>query len=130
MFVLPYNNAEGNANSVQRHNNRRYFLPRVKITEYNVLLDGQNFCDQNISDQIKKYDEIRKIATGKGDDYTTGCLLDYKYFKHYYQLICCNLFQQKELDADPRSIQQIEFYRKLETNSQVYTVLENQNKLY
>ena len=74
------------------------------------MVDGKNFYDQNISDEIKKYDEIRKIATGKGDDYTTGCLLGYQYFKDYYQLIPVDLSKQKELDADPRAIQQIEFY--------------------
>ena len=68
------------------------------------------------------FDETGKTAIGKGDDYTTGCLLDYQYFKDHYQLIVINLSQQKE--PDPRSIQQIEFYGKLETNSQVCTVLE------
>ena len=99
------------------------FLPRVDITNYNVLIDGKNFYDQSINDQIKTYDEIRKIATGKGDDYTTGCLLDYQYFKNHYQLIAVDLSKQKELDADPRAIQQIEFYGMLKTNSQVCTVL-------
>ena len=50
---------------------------------------------------IKKYDEIRKISTGQGDDYTTGCLLDYQYIKSYCQLIAVDLSKQKELDADP-----------------------------
>ena len=70
------------------------------------------------------YDEIRKIATGKGDDYTTGCLLDYQYLKNYYHLTAVDLSKQKELDADPRAIQQIEFYGILKNNSQVCTVLE------
>ena len=73
---------------------------------------------------MRKYDEVRKIATGKGDDYTTGCLLDYQYFKDNYQLIAVDLSKQKELDADPRAIQQIEFYGMLTTRSQVCTVLE------
>ena len=60
----------------------------------------------------------------KGDDYTTGYLLDYQYFKDNYQLITVNLSKQKELDADPRVIQQIEFYGMLTTNSQVCTTLE------
>ena len=89
-----------------------------------MLIDGRNFYDQPINDQIKKYDEIRKIATGKGDHYTTVCLLDYQYFKDHYQLIEVDPSKQKELDADPRAIQQTEFYGKLETNSQVCTVLE------
>ena len=62
--------------------------------------------NQLMINQIKKYDGIRKIATGKGDNYTTGCLLDYQYFRDHYQLICCNLSQQKELDADEKSNQQ------------------------
>ena len=103
---------------------RKYFLPRVYTTNYNVLIDGRNFYDQPINDQIKKYDEIRKISTGKGDGYTTGCLLDYQYFKDHYQLIAVDLSKQNELDADPRAIQQIEFYGKLGTNSQVCTILE------
>ena len=83
-----------------------------------------NFYDQSINDQIKNYDEIRKIATGNEDDYTTGCLLDYQYFKDHYQLIAVDLSKQKELDPDPRTIQQIEFCGMLKTNSQVGTVLE------
>ena len=124
LFVLAFDNTNNGANKVERDSHRKYFLPTVNITNCNVLIDGRNFYDQPISDQIKKYGEIRKIATEKGDDYATGCLLDYHYFKDHYQLICCNLSQQKELDADPRSIQQVEFYGKLETNSQVCTVLE------
>ena len=89
-----------------------------------MLIDGRNFYDQPIYYQIKKYDEIRKIATGKGGDYTTGYLSDYHYFKYHYQLIAVDLSKQKELDADPRAIQQIEFYGMLKTNSQVCTVLE------
>ena len=91
---------------------------------YNVLIDGRNFYGQPINDQIKKYDEIRTIATRKGDDYTTGCLLDYQYFKDHYQLIAVDLSKQKELEADIRAIQQIKFYGMLKTNSQVCTVLE------
>ena len=73
---------------------------------------------------IKQYKEIRKIETGQGDDYATGCLLDYQYFEDHYNLIAIDLSKQKELDADSRAIQQIEFYGMLKTNSQVCTVLE------
>ena len=124
LFVLAFNNTNNNDNKVERDSHRKYFLPRVNIINYNVLIDGRNFFDQPINDQIKKYDEIRKIATRKRDDYTTGCLLDYQYFKDHYQLIAVNLSLQKELDADPRSTQKIEFYDMLNTNSQVCTVLE------
>ena len=84
----------------------------------------RNFYDQQINDQIKKYDAIRKMATGNGDDYATGCLLDYQYFKDHYRLISVDISKQKELDADPRTIQQIEFNRMLNTNSNVCIVLE------
>ena len=95
LFILAFNNTNGD-NKVERNSHKKYFLPRVNITNYNVLIDGRNFYDKPISDQIKKYDEIRKIATGKGDDYTTGCLLDYQYFKDHYQLIAVDLSKQKE----------------------------------
>ena len=78
-----------------------------------MLIDGRNFYDQPMNYQIKNYDEIKKIATGKGDDYTTGYMLDYQYFKDHYQIIVVDLSKQKELDADPRAIQQIEYYGKL-----------------
>ena len=100
---------------------------QVDITNYNVFIDGRNFYDQPINDQIKRYDEIKKISTGKRDDYTTVCLLDCQYFKDHYQLIAVGLSKQEELDADPRAIQ-IEFYGKLGTNSQVCTVLEKSNE--
>ena len=116
LFDLAFNNTTedvaGNpinniANRVERDSHRKYFLPGVNITNHNVLIEGRNFYDQPINDQIKNYDEIRKIATGKGDDYTTGCLLDYKYFKDHYHLIAVDLSKQNELDADPRAIQRL-----------------------
>ena len=124
LFVLDFNNTDGNANQVARNSHRKYFLARVDITNCNVLIDGTNHYDQPIRDQIRKYDENRKITTGKGDDFTAGCLLDYKYYKDHYTLITVDLSKQKELDADPRAIQQMECYGMLKTNSQVCTVLE------
>ena len=133
MFVLAFNNTTVNVpnnpinntnNRVLRNSHTKYFLPRVNITNYNVLIDGRNFYDQPINDLVKQYDEIRKTATGQGDDYTTGCLLDYQYFKDHYNLIAVDLSKQKELGADSRAIQQNDFYGILKTNSQVCTVLE------
>ena len=77
LFVLAFGKSENGNKKVERDSHRKYFLPRVDITNYNVLLDDRNFYDQSVNDQIKRYDEIRKISTVKGDDYTTGCLLDY-----------------------------------------------------
>ena len=70
LFVLTFGGNTKNGDSkVERDSHRKYFLPTVDITKYNVLIDGRNFYDQAINDQIKKYDEMRKIATGQGDDY-------------------------------------------------------------
>ena len=60
LFVLAYDNANG----ITADSHRRYFLPRVKIENYNIEIDGRNFSDQSINDLIKQYDEIRKISTG------------------------------------------------------------------
>ena len=124
LFVLAFNNDQGNANQVQRNGYRKYYLPRVEIASYNAIIDGRHFYDQPINDSIKKYDEIRKIATGKGNNYATGCLLDHAYFKDNYQLIAIDLSKQKELDADHRSIQQFEFVGNLPVRSDMLFVLE------
>ena len=63
----------------------------MKIGNYNIVIDGRNFCDKTISDSINQYDEVRKVSTEQGDDYTTGCFLDYKYFKDNYRLNATNL---------------------------------------
>ena len=66
------------------------------------LINGKNFYDQPIDYDIKRYEEIRKLTTGLGDDYTTGCLFCYDYIKNHYRLIWVVLSRQKELDADPK----------------------------
>ena len=80
MFVLAYDNTAGN-NQVFVDSCEKYFLPRVKIEDYNIETNGRNFYDQPINDSIKHYDEVRKVSTGQGDDYTTGFLLDFAYFE-------------------------------------------------
>ena len=72
MFVFAFDNTDNGAKEVERNSHTKYFLPRVNITNYNVLIDGRNFYDQPIKDFVKQYDEIRKTALEKGDDYTTG----------------------------------------------------------
>ena len=106
--MLAYNNTAGN-DQVSVDSYKKYFLPRVKIDNYNIEIDGRSFYDQPINDLVKKYDEVRKISTGQGDDYTTGCLLDYSHFEKNYRLIAADLSKQKALDADSRAIQQIIF---------------------
>ena len=122
LFVLAFDNTDNGAKKVELNSHKKYFLPRVST--YNALINGRNFYDQPINDLVKQYEEIRKTAAGQGDDYTTGFLLDYQYLKDHYNLIAVDLIKQKELDADSRAVQQIEFYGMLKTNSKVYTVLE------
>ena len=71
------------------------------------------FFDQPINSIIKTQENIRKIATAQGDDYTTGCLLDYSYFKDHYKMIAIDLSKQQDLHADPKAIQQINFTANL-----------------
>ena len=77
------------------------------------MINGETFFDQPIKDNKVTYGNIRKIATGQGDDYTTDCLLDYPYFKDSYKMIAVDLSKQQALDTDPRSIQQINFTANL-----------------
>ena len=79
------------------------------------MIDGRNFYDQPINDLIEQYDEVRKVSTGQGDDYTTGCLLDYAYFNNNCRLIAADLSKQKALDADPGATQEIELLEELIT---------------
>ena len=97
-FVLAFKD------NAQRICNKKYHLPHLEIKDYNVMIDEKNFFDQPIKDDKVTYDNIRKIATGQGDDYTTGCLLDYTYFKIYYKMIAADLSKQQALDADPKVI--------------------------
>ena len=121
LFVLPY----GSGDNVTNGNSyRKYFLPRLKIKNHNIEIDGRNFYDQSINDLIRQYDEVRKISTGQDDDYTTGCLLDFAYFEKNYRLIAADLSKQKALDADPKAIQQIIFTGKTDTQISVYYILE------
>ena len=72
-----------------RTSNDQYYLPTVEIKDYNIMINGENFFDQPIKNNKITYDNIRKIAIGQGDDYTTGCLLDYPYFTD-----TCSRFKQ------------------------------------
>ena len=124
LFVVAY---EGGDNTVTASCHRRYFLPRVEIKNYNIEIDGRNFYGQPINNQetndlIKQYDELRKISTGQGDDYATGYLLDFVYFKKNYRLIAADLSKQKALDADSRAAQQIIFTGKVIEAALVYYI--------
>ena len=108
LFVLSFENE----NDRTSHSN--YYLPKVEMKGYNVMNNVKNFFDQPINSELKTYENIRKIATGQWGDYTTGCLLDYSYFKENYKMIAIDLSKQQALDADPRAIQQINFTANLD----------------
>ena len=120
LFILAFENDDDRTSSDE------YYLPTVEIKEYNIMINGENFFDQPIKNNKVTYDNIRKIATGYGDDYTTGCLLDYPYFTDTCKMIAVDLSKQQALDADPRAIQQINFTANLDRagNTRVYFILE------
>ena len=112
LFVMAYNRANGQPT---RNGQQKYYLPRIDLEKYNVIIDGSD---------IEKYIELKKVMIGKGEDNTTGSLFDFNYFDKHYKLVAVILSKQKELDADPRATQQIEFKYMLRTKSTIYWVLE------
>ena len=120
LFVLAFENDN------DRTSDEQYYLPTIEIKYYNIMINGENVFDQPIKNNKVTYENIRKIATGQGDDYTTGCLLDYSYFADTYKMIAVDLSKQQGLDADPRAIQQINFTANLDRagNTRVYFILE------
>ena len=103
-----------------------YYLTKLEVKECNVMIGGKNVFDQPINSKLKTYENIRKIATGKGDEYTTGCLLCYSWFKENYKMIAIDSSNQQALDADARAIQQINFTPNLdrEGNTKMFFIIE------
>ena len=113
-----------NNNQPTRNGRTKYYLPRIDLKKYNFIIDGRNFYDNPVENDVEKYRELNRVMIGKGEDYTKGSLLDFDYFKKHYRLVAVHLSKQKKLDADPRAIQQIEFKYMLGTDSTIYWVLE------
>ena len=80
LFLFSFENENG------RTSYSKYYLSKVETKDYNINIDGKNVFDQPINIDFEIY-ENRKIATGQGDDYTTGSLIDYPYFKENYKMI-------------------------------------------
>ena len=120
LFVLAFENDD------HRISTNRYNLPTVEIKDYNIMINSENIFDQPIKNNKVTYENIRIIATGQGDDYTTGCLLDYPYFAETYKMTAVDFSKQQALDAHPRAIQQIKFTANLDRagNTRVYFILE------
>ena len=121
LFLMAY---DGTANQPTRDGRRKYYLARIDLTKYNVIIDGRNFYDNPVQNDAEKYRELKKVMIGKGENYATGSLLDYSYFTKYYKVVAVDLSKQIELDVDPRAIQQIEFKYMIGTTSTIYWVLE------
>ena len=113
LFAAAYetNDVERNANSEELR--RRYYLLRAEIRDYNVLIDGRNFDDQNVNSSIVRYNKLLKITTGRSEDYSTGCLLYYDYYIKDFSIVGIDLSHQAVPDSDPKFNPQIEFVYKL-----------------
>ena len=101
LFGLSFENEE------DRKAHTGYYLPKVDIKDYNVMTDEKSFFYQPVKSDMRTYDNIQKIVTDKGDDYSTGCLLDYNYFNNHFKMIATNLSKRQPFDADPKAIQKI-----------------------
>ena len=125
-FVLAFEN------DAQRTSHSNHYLPNVEIKDYNIMINEENFFDQPTKNNKVTHENIRKIATDQGDDYTTGCLLDYSYFMDTYKMIAVDLSKQQALDADPRAIQTlISLQIWIELEIQEFTLFsQKQKKLF
>ena len=120
LFVLAFEN------DTQKTSAKAYYLPNVEIKDSNIMINRENFSDQPIKNNKVTFENIMTIATGQGDGYTTGCLLDYPYFKDSYKMIAVYLSKQQALDANPRANQKINFTANLDRagNTRIYLILE------
>ena len=122
MFVLVYSNQD---NDSKRFKTRRYYLLKIIIDSFNIIMNGKNFHDEAFGLDIKQYEEMRKLTMTQGEDYTTGCSLDYDCIRNLYRLIAVDLNRQRELDADPKAIQQIQFVGQLKNPD--YAIVANES---
>ena len=116
LFVLAYQNV------VDRQSFSQFYLPNVMVKDYNVIIDKLAFFDLSIKTEEEAYEKIIDIS--RNNEYTTGNLLDYDYFKKYYKLIAIDLSKQQVLQENENLIQQINFIGKLEEASNVFIIIE------
>ena len=104
---------------------KQFFVSTVEIKDYNVVLDWRNFFDQPVRNDLRTHGNIRKIAICQGDEHTSGCLIDYPYFKNY-KVIPVDLSKQQNLDTDQKAIQQINFTGNLDWGgiTQMFFIIE------
>ena len=116
MFVLAYQNDD------DRQSFSPFYLPRVIVKDYNVIIDKLAFFDLPIKTEEEAYEKIIDIS--RNNEYTTGNLLDYDYFKKYYKLIAIYLSKQQVLQENEDLIQQINFIGKLEEAANVFIMIK------
>ena len=113
LFAAAYATFNMQRNTDNEYSRKRYYLPRIEIKDYNVLIVGRNFSDQDLNTSIVRYNEFLKMTTGRSEDYSTGCLLDYDYYIKDVDIVGIDLSRQAVLDSDPKINHQIEFIYKL-----------------
>ena len=120
LFVLAYQNAD------DRQSFSQFYLPNVMVTDYNIIIDKLAFFDLPIKTEEESYEKIIDICIY--NEYTTGNLLDYDYFKKHYKLIAIDLSKQQVLQENEDLIQQINFIGKLEEAANVFIIIEKKEK--
>ena len=116
LFVLAYKNAD------DRQSFSQFYLPNFMVKDYNVIIDKLAFFDLPIKTEEEAYEKIIDIS--RNNEYTTGNLLNYDYFKKYYKLIAIDLSKQQVLQENEDLIQQINFIGKLEEATNVFIIIE------
>ena len=116
LFVLEYRTAD------DRQSFSQFYLPRVMVKDYNAIIDKLAFFDLPIKTDEEAYEKIIDIS--RNNEYTTGNLLDYDYFKKHYKLIAKDLSKQQILEENEDLIQQINFIGRLENAANVFIIIE------
>ena len=120
MFVLGYQNVD------DRQSYDEFYLSKVMVKDYNVIIDKLAFFDLPIKTEEEAYEKIIDIS--RNNEYTTGNLLDYDYFKKYYKLIAIDLSKQQVLQENEDLIQHINFIGRLTEPANVFIIIEKKEK--
>ena len=120
LFVLAYQAAD------DRQSFSQFYLPRAMVEDYNVIIDKLAFFDLPIKTEEEAYEKVIDIS--RNNEYTTGNLLDYDYFKKYYKLIAIDLSKQQVLQENEDLIQQNDFIGRLEEAANVFIIIEKKEK--
>ena len=121
LFVLSFENEE------DRTSFSEYYIPRVEIKDYNVIIDGKPFFEIPVKNKEETYEKVIEIS--KNSDYTTGSLLDYKYFKDHHKLIAVDLRKQSELENSGIK-QQINFIGRLNQKATMFFIIKKRRNYY